>query len=168
MGALGRIQDRITAIGFGLAGVALATIVVAFCYEVVARYFFAAPTEWASSLVSYSLVAMIFLAFPELTRRVAHISINIVLDVLSPSRATLAMRLIRMIAAAACLLAAWFSLNETLNQFNSDIWTSPPFALPKWLVSMFVPYGMLSSGIYFLRQIFGSNARPSSNVEATA
>lgn len=161
MGALAGLHDRITAIGFALAGTALATIVVSFCYEVVARYFFAAPTEWASPLVSYSLVTMIFLAFPELTRRTAHISINILLDAVSPSRAATITRVIRLIAAAACLLAAWFSANESLNQWSSDIWTSPPFAVPKWAISMFVPYGMLSSGIYFLRQLFGrSGARP--------
>ena len=151
--APGRLHDAITGYGFSLAAIFLCVIVVSFCYEVVARYFFAAPTEWASPMVSYSLASMIFLGFPELTRRSSHISINILLDASSPSRAAQMMRVIRIVAAFACLMAAWFSANETINQFNQDIWTSPPFAVPKWLISMFVPYGMLSSGIYFLRQL---------------
>ena len=119
----------------------------------VSRYFLAAPTEWASPLVSYALCVMIFLAMPELTRRAAHIAINTVLDAFSPRQAEIAQTLIRIVAAVACLLAAWFSGNETLDQFNHNIWTNPPFAAPKWVISIFVPYGMLSSGVYFLRQL---------------
>ena len=155
LGRLGAVHDTITNIGFGAAGLCLATVVCSYCFEVVARYFFAAPTEWASPLVSYSLCVMIFLAMPALTRRSAHISINILLDSVSPARASVITWIVRVLAAIACLLAAWFSGNETLAQFNQDIWTSPPFATPKWTVSVFVPYGMLSSGIYFLRQILG-------------
>lgn len=151
---LARLHDRITSLGFALAAVALAAIVVSFCFEVVARYFFAAPTEWASPLVSYSLVAMIFLAMPELTRRAAHIAINILLDRARGGTGRALHFLIRFVAAAACLLAAWFTGTESLNQFNMGVWTSPPFALPKWVVSMFVPYGMLSAGIYFVRQLW--------------
>ena len=131
----------------------LAVIVCAFCYEVVSRYFLNAPTEWASPLVSFALVAMIFLAMPELTRRAAHIAINTIPDHLSPRRRELLLSLVRSLAAIACLLAAWFSANETLDQFRQDIWTMPPFAAPKWIISIFVPYGMLSSGVYFIRHL---------------
>ena len=134
----------------------LAAIVCAFCYEVVSRYFLNAPTEWASPLVSFALVAMIFLAMPELTRRAAHIAINTLPDYLSTRHRAILLTLVRVIAAVACLLAAWFSGNETLDQFNQQIWTMPPFAAPKWIISIFVPYGMLSSGIYFLRHLAGS------------
>lgn len=154
---LGRVHDTITTLGFGAAGICLATVVCSFCFEVVSRYFLSAPTEWASPLVSYALCVMIFLAMPELTRRSAHVSINILLDSVSPARASVITWIVRAAAVVACLLAAWFSGNETLAQFNQDIWTSPPFATPKWTVSVFVPYGMLSSGLYFLRQI-ASNA----------
>jgi TRAP-type C4-dicarboxylate transport system permease small subunit len=156
LGRLGAIHDTITMFGFGAAGICLSVVVCSFCFEVVSRYFLAAPTEWASPLVSYALCVMIFLAMPELTRRSAHISINILLDSVSPARASAITWVVRVIATVACLLAAWFSGNETLAQFNQSIWTSPPFATPKWTVSVFVPYGMLSSGIYFLRQILGS------------
>ncbi len=163
---LARLHDRITTAGFTLGAAALAVIVISFCYEVVARYFFAAPTEWASPLVSYSLVAMIFLAMPELTRRAAHIAINILLDRARGGTGRALQFLIRLIAAAACLLAAWFTGTETLNQFTTDVWTSPPFAVPKWAVSMFVPYGMLSAGIYFVRQL--ASGAPASTSEGFA
>ncbi len=162
LGRLGGVHDAITTAGFGAAGLCLSTVVCSFCFEVVSRYFLSAPTEWASPLVSYALCAMIFLAMPELTRRSAHISINILLDSVSPRRAEVITWMVRAIATLACLLAAWFSGNETLAQFNQGIWTSPPFATPKWTVSMFVPYAMLSSGLYFIRQLAGETPAPAS------
>ena len=155
MRVLARLQDTITRWGFGLAAALLAVIVCSFCYEVASRYAFNAPTEWASPLVSYSLAAMIFLAMPALTRRGAHISINMMLESAPPARAAVMQFAIRVLAAFACFFAAWFSADASWSQFSQGIWTSPPFALPKWAVSVFVPYGMLSSGIYFVRQLFG-------------
>jgi len=160
---LAAIHDAITAAGFGLGAVCLAVIVCSFCFEVVARYFLSAPTEWASPVVSYALIAMIFLAVPELTRRAAHISINILLDGLSPEAGAQFTRAIRLVAGIACAFAAWFTADTTLGQFEQGIWTSPPFALPKWVVSIFVPYGLLSSAIYFLRQVLGET--PAGQIE---
>jgi TRAP-type C4-dicarboxylate transport system permease small subunit len=162
---LATVHDGLTWAGFGAAAVCLAAIVCAFCYEVVSRYFLNAPTEWASPVVSFALCAMIFLAMPELTRRAAHIAINTLPDHLSARHRAMLLALVRIVAAVACLLAAWFSGSETLDQLRQEIWTSPPFAVPKWTISIFVPYGMLSSGIYFLRHLAGR--APASAAEVT-
>ena len=86
---------------------ALAVIAISFCYEVVARYFFNAPTIWASPFASYGLCAAIFLAMPELTRTSSHISLNFLDDALSRERALRMRRIIRVVAArhlrAGCL-----------------------------------------------------------------
>lgn len=159
---VGAAHDWLTGIGFGAGAICLAVIVCSFCYEVVSRYFLSAPTEWASPMVSFALCVMIFLAMPELTRQVAHISINTLADSMSHGNAAILRSIVRIIAAIACLLAAWFSANETFDQFNNGIWTSPPMAVPKWTISVFVPYGMLSSGIYFLRQLAAGGPNPAS------
>ena len=148
-----RGHDAISVAGFALAGMLLAIIACSFTYEVIARYFFNAPTEWASPLVSYSLVAAIFLAMPELTRRRAHMALNILVDAVPGGWATIMMRTSYAISGAACLFAAWFCADETLNQVKLDIRTSPPFSIPKWIISVWLPYGFLSSGIYFLRSV---------------
>ncbi len=126
----------------------------AFCYEVAARYFFNAPTDWANPLVSYLLCATVFLAAPELTRQAAHIAITILTDRLAGTAAFAVNAAIRVACAFACLLAAWFSLDATLAQYAQGIWTNPPFAVPKWAVSAVIPYAMASASAYFLRQLF--------------
>jgi C4-dicarboxylate transporter DctQ subunit len=155
---LGGLHDALTAASFAGAAVVLAAIAVSFCYEVMARYFFAAPTSWANAFVSYFLCAAIFLAVPELTRRRAHVAINLLLDRLGPDRAVMLNRLIRAAGAAACLLAAWFTGNATLDQFHQGIDTISAYPVPKWWVSIFIPYGMLSAGLYFLRDLIRDDA----------
>lgn len=150
---LAAAHDMLSAVSFGVAMVLLSLIVFSFCFEVVARYAFSAPTEWAVPLVSYLLAASIFLAMPELTRRSAHVAINVLLEGTPPRVSFVLLQLTRILAAGACLLAAWISGVETMAQFANGISTNPPLAVPKWCVSIFLPLGMLSSSIYFLRQL---------------
>lgn len=150
-----RAHDLVTHLSFQLAVASLGVIAVAFCYEVVARYAFNAPTVWANPLVSYLLCALIFLALPEMTRQGAHISINILLEAMPSGPRHALSQLIRLIGLGACLLGAWITGTETGAQLVGGIQTISYFPVPKWLVSGFIPYGLLSAGLYFLRQILG-------------
>jgi hypothetical protein len=51
----------------------------------------------------------------------------------------------------ACFLAAWFCADATYSQYVSNIETLNEWHVPKWTVSIFIPYGLASSGLYFLR-----------------
>jgi TRAP-type C4-dicarboxylate transport system permease small subunit len=155
---LADVHDAITSASFAGAAAVLGAIAFSFCYEVTARYFFAAPTSWANAFVSYLLCAAIFLAMPELTRRRAHVAISLLLDRMSPKSALVLNRSIRAASAAACLLATWITANATLDQFSSCIDTISTYPIPKWWVSVFIPYGMLSSGLYFIRDFARDDA----------
>ena len=157
---LARIHDGITETGFRLALLVLAGIVVCYSYEVAARYLFSAPTTWASPFVSYGLCASIFLTMPELTRRSAHISLNLIDDMLRQKSKRILHRLIRLAAALTCLMAAWITFEATWSDYDFGILTNTYFQVPKWWVSIFIPYGMASSGLYFFRQIFGNASTP--------
>lgn len=158
LASLGRAHDRLTALSFQIAIACLGIIAVVYCYEVVLRYAFNAPTTWANPLVSYLLCALIFLAMPEMTRTSAHISINLLTDAVPEGVANVLAQVIRVVGVAACLVGAWITAGETGAQFIGGIWTISYFPVPKWTVSIFIPYGFLSAGLYFLRQLFGDSA----------
>jgi len=158
------VHDFITRIGAVLAAICLAIIVFSYCYEVVARYFFAAPTVWASSLVSYLLCAMIFLVVPELSRKKLHVFISMVPDVLPTKWATNLQRVTNFAGFIACVVAAWFCLDATTAQYARGIFTINEWRIPKWMVSSFIPYGMFSAGLYFLRQTLNSSEYKASGV----
>jgi C4-dicarboxylate transporter DctQ subunit len=123
---------------------------------VVARYFFSAPTARTYDVGCYLLAAVIFLSIPEMTRRGAHIHVNLIFDYLSPAGARALRYAIGVLAVTACLIAAWITGTETWRQYSQEVWTLSALPIPKWWVSIVIPYGMLSSALHFLRQLGGS------------
>ena len=152
---LARIHDWITQAGFVCGTAFLVVIVLSYCFEVVSRYFFSSPTTWVSSLVSYLLCYVVFLAMPELARQRIHIFISIVLDSLSPGKASFLQYLAHGIAAFACFGAAFFCFEATWTQYVREIATINEWPLPKWLISIVIPYGFFSTGLYYARLSLG-------------
>jgi C4-dicarboxylate transporter DctQ subunit len=148
------LHDRLTAIGFAGAALSVGLIIVSFWYEVFVRYFLAAPTVWAYAVASYALCPMIFLAMPEMTRRGAHIAIEYLVDALSAKYRRLLTWTVTLATALVCFIGTWITGAETWRQYVEGIETVLAFPIPKWWVSIFVPYGLLSSAIYFLRRLF--------------
>lgn len=148
---LAAAHDGISIAGFYCAVVCLAVIMGAYIYEVAARYFFSAPSWWVSSVVSYMLIYIVFLAMPELTRQRVHIFISVFLDVMHPARATMVMRTIYVIAGLACIMGAIFSLDASYKQYVRGISTVTEWRVPKWLVSAAIPYGLFFAGLHYLR-----------------
>ena len=157
------LHDRLTEVGFALAALFVAVMTVSFWYEVVARYFFGAPTSWAYAVASYALCPLIFLSLPAMTRRSAHISMTYLVDRLPAHRAALLARVLLLLAALVCLICAWVGAAESWRQYVQGVETISGFPVPKWWVSAFIPYGMLSSSLYFLRQCTGD--RPAVQTE---
>ena len=161
---LASIQDALSRLGFVLAAFVLAIISAAYCYEVVSRYFFNAPTIWASPLVSYSLCVTIFLALPDLARRGQHVSIDLHELWLSPKTIEILKRVTNSVAAVFCLAAAWITAEQAWSEFVAGVLTNSYVPIPKWWVFIFIPYGFLNGGAFFLRQTLGE--LPQANEEA--
>jgi|SRR5699024_270974 len=151
---LGAAHDAITRLGFYISGLCLLVIVGSYCYEIAARYFFSAPTRWAGAMVAYMLCAMLFLVTPELTRVRGHILISVLPDNLSPAAASKYMRIIYIFSAIVCFVAGWLCYGVVISQFHSGITTVNEWRIPKWYLSALIPYGFISSGIYFVRFTF--------------
>ena len=125
----------------------------AYGYEVVARYFFNAPTSWASAFVSYALCGIVFLATPELTRKNIHIVINVLTDRMPARQVVHLQRVVTLACAATCLFAAWVVGATALTQYKQGIQTILNWPIPKWPLTAVIAYGLLSAGIYFLRHL---------------
>jgi C4-dicarboxylate transporter DctQ subunit len=152
---LGRLHDALTTAGFAGAAVCVAIITGSFWYEVIARYFFNAPTTWSYDVASYLLCPMIFLTLPELTRRKANISVAFLVDGLPQRHRARLAALILLVAGLVCLAGAWIGGAETWRQFVRGVETISAVPIPKWWVSVFILYGLLGAGTYFLRQFAG-------------
>lgn len=136
---------------FGLAGAALLLAVALYAFEVVARYLFDAPTTWSGEAVQYALAILIFCALPDVTRRAAHIAIDIVPESLpDAARMTLA-RVNACIASLATGTAAWIVTGEALRQFDRGLMTNAAHPIPRWWITALIALGLGSAALHFLR-----------------
>lgn len=151
LNALTRAHDGLTDVSFQFSKLCLGIIVFAYCFEVVARYFFNAPTWWADEAVSYSLSIGCFTMMPHVTRLKGHVAVTLIVDMLSPARARPIYWLIYLLGFLACAAATWISLDENIRQVVKDVHLMKVEPLPKIWISAWITYGFGSSALYFLR-----------------
>ena len=144
--------DRLTEVSLWLAMLALAAIVAAYCWEVVARYFFGTPTRWSAEFVSYALLFVTFMALPKVTADGAHIAVTVLQERLPDRMEREAERAIGLIGAVICLFLAWIAGSETARQAERGIAMMGAISAPKAWVSVWIAYGFALSALQFLRR----------------
>ncbi len=154
MRLLFRFHDMLTTAGAALSVFSVAAICFSYCYEVVSRYFFDAPTSWVAAVTVYLLLASVMLMAPYVTRHRGHVTITFVLERVGADRARILTAACIALSAAVCLLSVWFTGTETVRQYVSDTTMMDSLLLtPKWALSALIVYGFLGSALYFLRQV---------------
>ncbi|MEX2127626.1 MAG: TRAP transporter small permease subunit [Xanthobacteraceae bacterium] len=149
-----RAHDAVTTFAFELSKLCLVVIVFSFSYEVVARYFFAAPVWWANEVVSYALCVGVFLAMPEVTRRHGHVAVTVIPELLPPRYRNILLSCIQFVGFLACAAVAWMSLNQNISQYVREaLIIAAVRPIPKVYISAWITFGFLSSALYFLRNL---------------
>lgn len=158
MNRLAWALDALARLSFGAAGAALAGIVGLYALEVALRYFFAAPTTWSQEWVGYLLLATIFLAAPDVTRRGGHIAIDLLVERLSPARGRLLVRGGALLGALVAGAAAAIVAGEAWTQAERGVMTNAAHPIPRFLLTALIAYGLGLSALFFLRQALARRA----------
>ncbi len=148
---MGSILDAVTKACYYVSGAALAGILCLIINEVFMRYFFNAPTTWSSDANQWLFALTTMLALPEITRVNGNVAITIILEKMHPDRRDLFARVLAIISFLACLLAFYIAASETARQFSNGITTTWVRPIPKWWISVAIPFAFLLSSIQFLR-----------------
>lgn len=119
------------------------------------RYGFEAPTTWSGEAVQYALAVLIFCALPDVTRRGAHVAIDILPEALPPTAAFWLARATTLIAAVACVAAGWIVLGEAMRQFERGVMTNAANPIPRWPITALIALCFGSTALHFLRHGFG-------------
>lgn len=141
----------LTSVSLFLSAMMLGLLTFLYIFEVVSRYFFNSPTSWIFDLGRGLLCVSLVLALPDITRNQGHISIDFILEKMSPEKRIRASQLISLFCFFVCLVTAWFCLDETIRQFQNNIetwWVNP---IPKWWISAFIPFGFVLSSLHFIK-----------------
>lgn len=155
MRRLGDLHDATSRWLFALAGGALVAAVSLYVFEVIMRYGLGAPTTWSGEAVQYALAAMIFCALPDITRRNAHVAIDIIPQALPGGPAIWLGRFNAMLGTVACGVTGWIVAGEALRQFERGLMTNAANPIPRWWITTVIAVGFASAALHFLRQIAG-------------
>ena len=153
MSRLGALHDASSRWLFLLAGGALCAAVGLYVFEVIMRYGFGAPTTWSGEVVQYALAVLIFCALPDVTRRNAHVAIDILPEALPPAAALWLGRATTLIAVGACAVAALIVAGEALRQFDRGVMTNAANPVPRWPITAVIALGLGSAALHFLRHL---------------
>ncbi len=157
MAWLARLHDGTSRGLFLLAGGGLSAAVVLYVFEVLARYVFDAPTTWSGEAVQYALAVMVFCGLPEITRRKAHVAIDMIPEALTGPAALWLGRLTLLVASVASSAAGVIVAREALKQFERGLMTNAANPIPRWWITALIAVGLISAALHFARQIPGGS-----------
>jgi TRAP-type C4-dicarboxylate transport system permease small subunit len=144
--------DWLTDLGATLATVSLGILVGSLWIEVVARYFFNAPTIWAQSASLYCVLASVMLMLPYITREGVHVGMSLIYEVLPGWLVRPVASGLSLLSFLVCVAATWICGVETLRQYDEHVLTTDALFLPKWWISAFLVWGFALSALQFARQ----------------
>lgn len=145
------ILDVVTKVSFNLSGLALASMLLLIINEVVLRYFFNAPTTWSADVNQWFFALTTMLVLPEITRNNGNVAITVLVDRLPQGLKEFVARTILFLSFLMCIAAVYITGIESLRQIQSGVMTMWIHPVPKWWISVVIPFGFFLSALQFLR-----------------
>lgn len=147
-----RIIDWITAKSAIVSGYIAALMMLVVCYDVTMRYFFGRPTSFALDLVEYLMVYGTFMAAPLLLKEDRHVRISILID-LFPGFRMAGGIVTYALGLSVCVVLVVLGIVEIVDLIRENTWVQRPFAIPKFITRLPIPFGCLLLVIHFMRGI---------------
>ncbi|MBM2323461.1 MULTISPECIES: TRAP transporter small permease subunit [Marivita] len=129
-------------------------------FEVVARYFFNAPTIWAEELSRLLFIFATLLAGPALLRHNQHIRVTALTALMGPGAQRAARLAALAFVVAFCWVLVWYGKDAPLNSFERGRSSGSMLDIPAWWAQSAVPlaFGLLGiqAIIEFIRCALGA------------
>jgi C4-dicarboxylate transporter, DctM subunit len=134
------------------------------CADVAGRYLFDAPIQGAAEIVGFSVVAALFLAFPNTLHVGRFTRVGLLIERLEarrPGAAALLTALFHLVGAAAFGLIAWGTWPRFQSAWTSDEITGTPgvFTFPVWPFFGVIVFGAAATCVEFLLQFIPAARR---------
>ena len=152
----GRVLNGLCDVLLYLAVCGMGLLIAAYLYEIVARYFFAAPTTWANEVVSVVLSLSVSLAMPKVAAEGGHVAISLLEESLRARYAKLLKGVILLTAALTCLAVAWIAGSVAAKQAASGMMTMGNHPVPKSILTAAIALGFGLSGLQYLHGLYSA------------
>jgi TRAP-type C4-dicarboxylate transport system permease small subunit len=141
--------------GLRVAGqIALASMVVTICYDVVMRYIFKTPTSWSLEVNTFLVLFVTLMPAGDVLASGSHLRITFFTDKMSPRTQA---RLTQLGGLAGCLFCAamtWKGFEMAWAALKYDERMSSPLGTPMVIPYMLIPVGFGVMAFYYLLSLF--------------
>ena len=154
-----KLLDRVAAAAAYLLAAAgvlcVMTLMLLVTSDVVARYGFNSPSNWADEVATFLLIAIVFLGLAQNLRQGSHIRIDIFTKLLS-ARANVFLELLAygvgVMFSVVLLLGVW---TRMANFWNRSITSDSPLMTPLWIPMVPVLAGAVMFGLVMIAGLAG-------------
>ncbi|MQA85540.1 MAG: TRAP transporter small permease subunit [Streptosporangiales bacterium] len=139
-----------------VSSVVIALMMCTIVYDVLARYAFGRPTTWVLEANAIALVALTFLALPDLYARNQHIAMDLAHNRMSDAWRRVSSVVVRLAAVVFALLLVVLGINSTREVFGAGMLTSGIVLIPVWIIYALIP---LSAAVLLLIAVLPPRSR---------
>lgn len=130
-----------------LSSAVVVLMMLTICYDVFLRYVFGNPTTWVLELNVIAVLALAFLAVPDLYARDQHIAMDLLHNRLGNTLRRHTAMIVRVAVGVFGLLMTVLGLATTVQTFRAGLLTSGMTPIPMWPIYALIPLG---AGLLFL------------------
>jgi TRAP-type C4-dicarboxylate transport system permease small subunit len=141
-----------------LAMITIGLMMLSISYDVIARYAFRAPTDWAYPLNSSAVLAVTVLAIPHLYATGHHISMDLVHRSLPPALRKVADAVTATAAALLGLVLAVTGFRSMALSYGHGLTGSGTFSVPLWIPDLIL--GAAGAFLLLVALLFPPHAEP--------
>ncbi len=154
------IFERIVGNGGFLGILGLGFMVISISYDVILRYFFAAPTNWALEVNTFLLVFLCVIPAADVLKAGVQIRITFLTERLS-ARTRDRLEILRVIAGFLfCAVMTWKGAVMALHAWQHNDRMSTSLGTPMVIPYLFLPVGFALLGIQYLAFLKGKKEKP--------
>ena len=158
---IARVYDGFVDVMAYAAVILFFAVMVGIGVDVAARYFLGNPIGWMFEFVQHSMLLILFLGLPWLTRRREHVSVDIVVDAVPPRVRRVMMIAACLISAAVCGHVATWAAVSTADNLARNVLTDGIYPIPRgWLIGV-IALGLALTTIELLHTAFRMFRDPS-------
>jgi len=153
MKAFWQAFDRVIDFMAFLAGCLMAFITLSICYSVIMRYFFQRPPIWVVQTCEYALLWIVFLGTAWVLREKGHVAVDVLYSKLKENAKIWLTLCTFMGAMLACSIVSVIGFYHTWECFKKNIMDVRAITIPKYIVFVIIPIGMVTLVLQFLRMV---------------
>ena len=137
-----------------LAAAILTFIMLAVCWDVIARAVAGQPLKWALEFSEYSLLYITFLGTAWVLKNERHVIVDIGLNQLNPKPRALLNVATSVLGAVICLFLTWYGWDVSWEHLVQGFYQPTVIKPPDFPIFVIIPIGSFLLFIQFLRRAY--------------